>query len=198
VPIRAIVAAACAVLVIAAAPASDAQAGVPGLNAAKAFHKYPVYWAGSEVMGLPLESVQDYSTFEKSAPSGWAFGYGSCELSGSDHPSCPLPLQIQVSSTCKRWASELLPKGAHPFGFRGAKAVWHPGIPLKGGGTAEVGPLEIFTGRTTVVIFTEERALAFTAARRLHTVHQARPSPLPPPVAGSLWGRLPCQKGSKR
>jgi hypothetical protein len=205
VPLRAVVSATCVALAIAAVFAGNAFAAVPGLSAAKAFHRYPVYWAGDEVLGIPLEDIEGHAGYEKRAPSGWSFLYGSCELSGTDHPSCAPPLQIQVDSTCRRWASSLNHlKDLDPF--RGAKAVWHPGIPLAGGGEDEAGPLEIFTGRVTVVVFVEEFGLkhtyglqdpekvAFEAADQLRTVHQTSPKPLAPPVPGSLAGKLPCQK----
>jgi hypothetical protein len=205
VSLRTVVSATCVALALAAAFAGSASAAVPGFGAAKAFHKYPVYWAGEEVLGMPLEDIEGHAGYEKHAPSGWSFLYGSCELSGTDHPSCALPLQIQVDSTCRRWASELNRlKDVVPF--RGAKAVWHPGIPLEGGGEDEAGPLEIFTGRVTVVILVEPYGLkhtyhlsdpekvAFEAAGQLRTVRQTSPLPLPPPVPGSLNGKLACQK----
>lgn len=202
---RGVVSAACVVLALATALAGNAFAAVPGFGAAKAFHRYPVYWAGEEVLGMPLEDIEGHAGYEKRAPSGWSFLYGTCELSGSDHPSCALPLQIQVDSTCRRWATELN-KLKDLKAFRGAKAVWHPGIPLEGGGEDEGGPLEIFTGRETIVIFVEPYGLkttyhlndpkqvAFEAAAQLRTVHETNPKPLPPPVARSLTGKLPCQK----
>ncbi len=184
----------CATLGTALIVSPGAVGGTSGFIAARAFHRYPVYWAGVEVVGLPLQSIDDYSAFERNAPSGWSFGYGTCEPVGSDHPSCPLPLEIQVSSSCKRWAGELNEKG-DLFRFRGAKAVWRGGLPVKGGGEVEAGPLEIFTGRTTIVIYAEQsKARAFAVARRLRTVHQSHPSLLPPPALGSLWGKLPCQQ----
>lgn len=202
---RAFVPVTCVALALAAAFAGSALAAVPGFGAAKAFHRYPVYWAGEEVLGMPLEDIEGHAGYERHAPSGWSFLYGTCELSGSDHPSCAPPLQIQVDSTCRRWASELNKlKDLEPF--RGAKAVWQPGIPLEGGGEDEGGPLEIFTGRETIVIFVEPYGLktiyhlndpgkvALEAAEQLRTVHQANPKPLPPPVPRSLTGKLPCQK----
>jgi hypothetical protein len=175
----------------------SASARISGFEAALAFHRYPVYWAGEEAAGLPLEDIENYSAFEENAPAGWDFSYGSCEPVGADHPSCAPPLEIQVDSTCKRWAAELVPKRAHLLDFRGAKAFWRGGLPVAGGGEAEAGPLEIFTGRTTVVVFAPERKVAFTVARQLRTVHQMQPSRLPAPVAGSLQGRLPCQQAAR-
>ncbi len=54
--------------------------------------------------------------------------------------------------------------------------------------------MEIFTGRTTVVIFGNGRSVTQAAARQLRNIHQDRaPSRLPPPVPGSLDEKLPCQ-----
>lgn len=203
--LRAVVSAFCVALAIATVCAGNASAAVPGLGAAKAFHRYPVYWAGEQFLGMPLEDIGDYTGYEKRAGSGWSFLYGTCELSGADHPSCAPPLQIQVDSTCERWASRLNHVG-DLVPFRGARAIWHPGIPLDGGGEAEAGPLEIFTGRVTVVVFVEPFGLrhtyglndaekvAFKTAGLLRTVHQTSPKPLAAPVPGSLAGQLPCQK----
>jgi virginiamycin B lyase len=173
-----------------APPFPSAEANGEAVSAAKAYRRYPVYWAGEEVAGLPLTDFA--GTGGSIKKSGWTSFYGSCELSGTDHPSCALPLQIQVSSTCRRWASAL-DRNKKLFGFRGAQAYWFPGLPLEGGGVAEVGPLEIFTGRVTVVVFAETKKLSFAAARALRTVRQAQPAPLPPPAPGSLSGKLPCQ-----
>ncbi len=173
-----------------AAPLPSAEANAEALAAARAYHSYPVYWAGEEVAGLPLTGLEGNAGSIKK--SGWTSFYGNCELSGTDHPSCAPPLQIQVTSICRRWASAL-DRNKKLFGFRGAKAYWFPGLPLEEGGVAEVGPLEIFTGRVTAVIFAESKKLSFAAARALMTVRQATPAPLPPPIPGSLTGKLPCQ-----
>jgi hypothetical protein len=141
-------------------------------------------------MGLPLTGFEGIAGSIKK--SGWTSFYGNCELAGTDHPSCAPPLQIQVTSTCWRWASAL-DRNEKLFGFRGARAYWFPGLPLEEGGVAEVGPLEIFTGRVTAVIFAESKKLSFAAARALRTVRQGHPAPLPAPVLGSLTGELACQ-----
>jgi hypothetical protein len=185
---------------VAAAVAGSASAQPPGFNAAKTFDVYRLYWPGAEVDELPMEGVQGvYPEYRGGPPTRWYFSYGSCELHGTDHPSCSLPLSVENDSTCDRWTGELLPKRARPFGFRGAKAYWHRGLPAKGGGE-EIGgvPLEIFTGRTTVTIFADEKKVAFAAAAQLRTLTQKHPHPLPPPVAGSLWGKLPCQVSPSR
>jgi hypothetical protein len=55
--------------------------------------------------------------------------------------------------------------------------------------------MEIFTGRTTIVVFGNERSLIKVAARELREVHRNQAaSRLPPPAPGSLEGKLPCQR----
>lgn len=177
-----------ALLACGSATAGSTEAG---LAVAKGFHRYPVYWAGEEVDGLPLE---DFEAKPGSVlKAGFTSFYGSCELEGTDHPSCQLPLQIQVFSTCRRWAAALDHQKS-TFGFRGARAHWFPGNNVEGErGPQESGPLEIFTGRVSVVVFAESKHLTFAAARALRTVNQSRPARLPPPAPGSLAGKLACQ-----
>jgi hypothetical protein len=200
VSVRTVSSAVCLAFVVMAALAANAFAGVAGFAAAKAFHRYPVYWAGAKVLGVPLEDIEGHAGFEKHAPSGWSFNYGTCELPETDEPSCALPVEIQVDSTCTRWADELN-RPADLVPFRGAIANWRLGAP----GPGEHG-VEIFTGRVTIVVFVEPFSLkqiyhlsdpekvASQVMDRLRTVHQAGPRPLPPPVPGSLAGGLPCQK----
>ncbi len=74
------------------------------------------------------------------------------------------------------------------YEFRGAKATG-------GGGRYEVSPMEIFTGRTTIIVFGSEKSLIKTAARELREVHQAQAAPrLSPPARGFLQQKLPCQR----
>ena len=76
------------------------------------------------------------------------------------------------------------------YEFRGAKATG-------GGGhyAYEVSPMQIFTGRTTIIVFGSKKALIKAAARELREVHQAQAaSRLSPPAPGSLEGQLPCQR----
>ena len=156
-----------------------ASDGPPSLSDAEEFDAYAIYYAGDEVDGLPLEEVI--------GPNGFNFVYGECELPEGEG-GCSPPLQIQNFSTCDRWAGMFHHGGRHLFDLRGAKATG-------GGGAPEIGPLEIFTGRTTVVIGVNERSTAKSAARQLRDVKATgRSSHLPPPAPGSLRGELPCQR----
>lgn len=169
-------------LVCAFLSCSYAAADAPSLNEVEKFGDYRVYYAGAEVGGFPLEVVDENEARRKGHRSStWYFGYGDC--TPPPDGGCGLPVSIQNWSTCARWAG-IYPGRPHLFSFRGAKAAWVP----------TAGSLEIYTGRTTVVIFAWSRGLAKAAARQLRSVHQAQPLLLlPPPAPGSLRGNLPCQ-----
>ena len=159
--------------------AAESQGAEASSNLAevRSFDAYRVYYAGDELSGFPLTEVIKWdSAGNRGRRASWSFFYGDCQ------PPCAPPAEIQNYSTCRRWA------GAYPgrprlFSFRGAKAAWVP----------SAGSFEVYTGRTTAVIFGDSRRLMLEAGRLLRTVRQRRPRPLPPPAKGSLWGRLPCQ-----
>lgn len=162
-----------------------ATAQAPSLSEVKEFDGYRVYYAGKEVAGLPLEGIQGEEWKSDPRAIRWSFIYGRCTRPPEGEAGCPPPLQIHNYSTCRRWAGI---SGSKPqlYNFRGTKAV--------GSGTSIEDPLEIFTGNTTVVIFSEQPKVAIRAARRLLSVRQARPVRLSPPIPGSLRGKLPCQR----
>jgi hypothetical protein len=165
---------------------SYAAAEAPDLSEVEAFDAYRVYYAGTEVSGIPLESINE-SRENEIARLGersaiWDFGYGDC--TPPPDGGCSLPIDVQNWSTCHRWPAMYSYK-LHFFNFRGTKAAW---VPTAGG-------LEIYTGRTTVVIFAYSRSFTMAAARQLYRVGQAEPPALlPPPARGSLRGKLPCQR----
>jgi hypothetical protein len=160
--------AACLVLLCGFALAGcDADDGIT-LGEVKKFDAYPLFYAGDEVAGHELEEI--VGTCEP--PEADEFG---------DHESCAPPIQIQVSSICDRHIG--LGDGDQKLlDVRGAKAA------------ANGGGLEIFTGRTTVVVFAIDKPnLLKPTVRQLRRLGQAAPADrLPPPVAGALQGKLPC------
>lgn len=163
-----------------------AAAEVPSLNEVEEFDAYRVYYAGDESSGLPLEDINGVASGEDDRSTRWTFFYGDCTPPASEG-GCAPPLEIQSWSTCHRWFSALHRK-RRLYDFRGAKATG-------GGGRYELSPMEIFTGRTTVVIFGNQKSVVKSAARQLRKVSQEAPqSSLPPPAPGSLGGRLPCQR----
>jgi hypothetical protein len=70
-----------------------AAAAGPSLGEAEKFRAFPVYFAGEEVGGLPLESVSSEDWREPRART-WTFIYGTCELPEGEG-GCSTPLQIQ-------------------------------------------------------------------------------------------------------
>jgi len=182
VSLRRIARLSCLSLLCGLAFCSYAAAEVPRLSEVEKFKDYRVYYAGSEVGGYPLETVTESEARRKGRRDAiWDFGYGDC--TPAPDSGCSLPISIQNWSTCQRWAG-IYPGKPRLFSFHGAKAAWVP----------TAGSLEVYTGRTTVVIFAWSRGLSESAARQLRTVHQEQsPSRLRPPVPGSLRGNLPCQ-----
>jgi len=163
-----------------------AAASAPSLGEVEAFDAYRVFYAGPEVNGNPLEHVN--KSREDEIPrlgersAIWDFPYGTC--TPPPDGGCSLPIDVQNWSTCHRNPAQYSYK-LHYFKFRGTRAAW---VPTAGG-------LEIYTGRTTVVIYGYTRSLIMAAARQLRAVGQTEaPSLLPPPAPGTMRGKLHCQR----
>jgi hypothetical protein len=175
----------CAVVPLLGCGDSPAAGGI-SLDTVKEFHDYPVYYAGGEVAGHPLESIDEEDAWGrngKTGRTGFTFYYGDCDPPDGlfAEGGCAPPVQIQNYSICDRNLG--MYRGKQKVrDVRGAK------------GATNGGGLEIFTGRTTVVIFAiDEPSLVGPAIRRLRRVGKdAPPSRLPPPVPGGVWGKLPC------
>lgn len=151
----------------------------PSMTEIREFRAYPVYYSGNAVAGNALLKIDgDPEQQEDKRDTTWVLIYGDCETEGG---GCFPPLQIHSYSTCARWADP----DSKLIDIRGAKATKR----MRGSGAG----LEIFTGRTTVTIGAESQAVLNSAVRALREVHQKIPSRLPPPVPGSLGGRLACQ-----
>jgi hypothetical protein len=147
------------------------------LSDAESFSHYALYYAGPSVDGFPLTVVQH-------DPGDVDFQYGSC--SAGPDTGCPAPVEIQVAPACHRNLSMYRdPYGPQPRPTR-IRSV--PAAFFEGGAR-----LEIYTGRSTVVIFgAHERVLR--AARSLQglNVPIAADAALPPPAKGALEGKLRC------
>ena len=129
------------------------------------------YYLGNSFGGLHLRGILTYSSYR-----GWSsFVYGH-------RPRGAVPLAVQNWSICHRYPAAY-PSRLEVFPFRGAKAAWNP----YGGG------LEIYTRRVAIVIFSDTRTFDMAAARAVRDVTGARFRRLPPPVKGSLAGKLSCQ-----
>lgn len=160
---------------------SESGSDTSELGEAKSFDDYALYYVG--------ESYDDLSlTFAGLGPGRgegrWrarSFGYGDCELPEGEG-GCPLPLEIQNWSICARFPAIYPGPTAKTKSIRGAKTL------RAGGG------LDIYTGRTAVVIFGQgiDKAQVVEDLRRV--ADDAELDSLPPPVPGALEGKLPCQR----
>jgi hypothetical protein len=156
------------------ADADDFQYGPQeGLERARQFDPFHVYFAGDEISNLPLEAVLGGPDVRNAT---WSFIYGDCQA------PCAAPLEVQTWSTCRRYR-DIYSFRNRSFPFRGAQASRH------GGGT-----FEIYSARVTIVIFGAPEA-ARVAAQAVRRVSDQTPRHLAPPAKGSLNGDLPCQRG---
>jgi hypothetical protein len=165
-----------------------AAAAETSLSDAEDFDAFRLYYAGEEAADLRLENVLGGEDQADPLAGGWTFVYGTCDPPEGEG-GCAPPIEVQNFSVCKRYAVTIT-RGYKLYDFRGAKA--------RGGyeahGFPEVSPMEIFTGRTTIVIWGYATSTIKAVARQLRQVGAGQPQlRLPPPVPGSLQGRLPCQ-----
>jgi hypothetical protein len=154
---------------------------------------YEVYWLGRSFEGLKLTGT--FRRLEKPGP-GEKFGadfttylYGTCKPRGSDG-GCALPLEIQSWAACKRNLSvySVTPDG---------RPLPHKRTTIRGVPAAifEDGlRLEVYTGKTTVVLFGYSGPQLRRAANVMRSVSgKVGPGdPLPPPAPGALTGGLSC------
>ena len=148
------------------------------LQSANDFHGFSLYYAGSAFHGLPLTDVLSEPGRSGRART-WSFIYGSCDPGGGffDEGGCAPPLEVQNWSICERYPALYGKDRPRLRPFRGARLA--------------SSPPEIYTGRTTVVVFGEQRAGVLRALRPVGST--AASNQFPPPAPGTLNGRLPCQ-----
>jgi hypothetical protein len=146
---------------------------------AKSFSDHTLYYLGSSFHGLPL-------TFAGLGPGSgtqrrraWDFIYGECTPSDGEQPSCAPPLDVQNWSICSRFPALYPGRTPKTSPVHGAET-----LPAGGG-------LDVYTGRTTVVIFGGDKSAVIRSLTRVSD--DATPDTLPPPAPGSLQGKLPCQ-----
>lgn len=164
-------------------PGQDAETLERNLAEARAFSSYRPLWAGQAVGEHELDSI-DGARGGPTPREIWGFSYGDCvEFEVEGATTCNHPISIQNESICRRWPKKMWKLTT----IRGASAIYR----------GEIEALEVYTGGTTVVIFTTgpSRKLAFDAAEELRPVTADGPVPmLEPPVPGALQGALHCQK----
>jgi len=126
---------------------------VRGLDDARRFRDYPLYWLGETFEGLPLMAVQGVGGSGYSVDAV-AFIYGDCTIPPGGE-SCPVPLDIDILPHCKVPPAIIAEraKRGQPFTLRGASAQWV-------GETLHVwtGPVVIRVSSTLGDSFTTEAA----------------------------------------
>jgi hypothetical protein len=156
----------------------------PDLQGAEDFHTYKLYYVGSSFHGLPLTDVVRGSG--RGPHRDWSFIYGTCDP-GPDE-GCATPLAVTNSSTCVRYRALYGKRRPELTPFRGAV--------FADDGLGADGSAEVYTGRTTVVVYGQDRRNALQALRRVGS--SAVDGRLPPPAKGTLGGKLPCQHPPSR
>ena len=122
----------------------------------------------------------------------WSLVYGDCTPEGGDTPSCSPPAELQNYAACARSLRSIAPEvRSHRLTrVRGALAAVYAG-----GGRFD--RLEIFTRRTTIVVFARSLREARRLSAALRTVDgRIGPGdPLPPAGRGTLANRVSCRRG---
>jgi hypothetical protein len=141
------------------------------LTASKRFDRYELYYLGRSFAGLPLTDA-----------GAGEFIYGDCDP--GDDEGCAPPIEIQNYSACERNLSSYTGQGSGPEKRLRVRGV--PAAVFEDGGR-----IEVYTGRTTVVIFSDEATLR--AAEALRPIRGKGPTvKLPPPAPGALEGKARC------
>lgn len=172
-------------------PEGQAPRGESNFSVAQArsFADFPLYFAGDDVAGLPLNYVlrQSINRTQESV----SFIYGDC-VPRSD-AGCAPPVEIQIWPACVR--NPAIFKGPAP-GAAVSEPTTLRGVPaaLFEGGHR----LEIQTGTSTVVVFGAERSQVTKVANELEGVNVAVGSAqnLPAAARGALDGTLRCRRSS--
>lgn len=151
------------------------------LEQARVFDKYAVYFAGDEVVGLPLVATLRRTDSAEHV----SFIYGDCYNPTGD--ACAPPAEVQSWPACRRHVG--LYQGPYSpvpeeTTVRGAPAAF-----FEGGRR-----LEIQTGKATIVVFGRSRRDVLEIAAALRGVNVATETgvPLEPPAAGALVGAVEC------
>lgn len=156
-----------------------------GLEDARVFDDFPLFYAGPSADGLPLTAVLR----RDDTASYVSFVYGDCDASGD--AGCAPPAEIQVWPICvrslalyDRASGSPAPEWVEARGVHGA---------LFDGGTR----LELETGRSLVVVFAGSRARGLRIVAELRAVDGSvgADAPLPPAPAlsaGERGGAMGC------
>lgn len=147
--------------VLAAIAAAGCGGDERGLDAARSFDRYPLYWLGDRFERWELEHV------DVDNPNFVTFVYGECEIDDPDGPlgpeggSCAPPLQLQVQPLCAHLAAVARDPIWKRRQVRGAPV-----------GTIDRAPV-LFTARVQVKVYRGEGADAGSPMRALRALRSA-------------------------
>jgi hypothetical protein len=151
---------------------------------ARSFSRFPLYSAGESVAGYPLVAVLHEQRHPVETVS---FIYGDCVVPQGEG-GCAPPVSVQVWPACFRNPSLYR---APPFGPPFEKTTVR-GVPAE---IFEDGArLEIYTGRSAVVIYADEPLKVAAALRGVNNPVSAG-APLPPAAPGVMTGDVSCAGG---
>jgi hypothetical protein len=145
---------------------------------ARAFRDAPLYWAGTELAGLPIIGIG-------MGPNGGAISYGACDPPpGEPEAGCAPPLEVRTVRMC--------PPGMPSIPLTGRRR-------LRGVPAGMRGPVIVLMTRSAEVwVIARDPAVARRAVAALRStnpdgpdpVRPGEPFPAPPPGAGR---RTPCR-----
>lgn len=153
-----------------------------GLDRARSFEGYTLYYAGESFEGDDLGFAGLGPGSGRGVDRAWSFIYGDCTPPEGEG-GCAPPLEIQNWSICARFPALYRQPAPRTSPLGGAQA-----LRIGGGG------LDVYTGRTTVVIFGGDGSSVVPLLRRVSD--GVAPTALPPPAPGALEGKLPCQRAA--
>jgi hypothetical protein len=159
------------------------------IDQAKGFSGFALYDAGDSVAGFQLNAVEKTVDAEHGT-TNITFLYGDCippqDASGRYEGGCPPPVQVQVWNGCVRnptvYGGVGAPQGDHLI-IRGV-----PALSFDNGSR-----VEMYTGRSTVVIFADPKFVPEVAAA-IRGVTNSVPAELdlPAPAADVMNGTAKC------
>lgn len=188
-----IAALACSAAALAAPHAAHGKQLAPdaGIRDAAAFREYRVFHTGRTTQGHPLEAVIRERDALKRRRT-YSFVYGEC-ATGAER--CLPPFEVQSYNACARNLATYRdqPEERRPR-FTRTRVRGVPAIAVRE--NAQSYRLEIYTGRTTVVVFGADAKRARALSARLRSADgRVRPfKALPAPARGHLSGRVRCAR----
>ncbi len=135
-------------------PTAESPRGNWSVEDATSFAEFPLFWAGEDYSGVPLEAIiranyvsavrSEFTLVENSV----SFLYGACILPESGEGGCPNPYQVIVQPAC------MLPPGFAERSLIDAETTVR-GVPAE---IFEDGHLILWTQDVAITVFAPDRA----------------------------------------